>query len=65
MNDYEGAHKRFREARDEYNRIESDLAVARAKLNAAERECSVEWRKVLDDARGRSIPPASQGGARE
>lgn len=50
MIEYESAHKRFRDARDEYYRIESELAVALAKLNAAERECSVEWRQLLDAA---------------
>lgn len=48
MIDYESTHKRFRDARDEYERLESELAVARAKMNAAERDCSAEWRKLLD-----------------
>lgn len=46
---YESAHKRYRDAREEYFRLESLLAQARATMNAAERECSVEWRKLLDD----------------
>jgi len=60
MIEYESAHKRFRDARDEYCRLESELAVARAKMNAAERECSVEWRKVLAAS---EHPPAHRGGA--
>jgi hypothetical protein len=46
---YESAHKQYRDARDEYDRLESLLAAARAKMNAAERECSVEWRKLLNE----------------
>lgn len=53
MSGYEGAHKRFRDARDEYQRLESELAAARARMNAAERECSVEWRRFLDEAHTR------------
>lgn len=52
---YESAHKRYTDARKEYCELESQLAVARAKMNAAERDCSIEWRKLLDASR---ISPA-------
>lgn len=50
---YETAHKRFRDAREKYHRLESELAAARAEMNAAERDVSVEWRKILDEAHAR------------
>jgi len=48
---YESAYKRYRDAREEYERLESQLVAVRAKMNAAERECSVELRKLLDEQR--------------
>lgn len=63
---YESAHKRFANARERYHQLESELAVARAEMNAAERECSVEWRKVIDEAHARRSAVASDqcgGGA--
>lgn len=58
---YESAHKRYLDAREDCHRLESEMAVARAKMNAAERECSVEWLKLLDDARQRSVAPTKCG----
>ena len=45
---YASARKNYREAREEYFRLESEIAVALAKMTRAERKCSIEWRKVLD-----------------
>jgi hypothetical protein len=56
---YESAHKRFVDARKEYQRLESELAAARFKMNQAERECSAAWLKVLAEAERRAaLPPA-------
>jgi hypothetical protein len=56
---FESAHKRLRDAREKYHRLTSELSVARAQLNAAERDVSVEWRKVLDDAHARAASKLS------
>lgn len=56
---YESAHKRYRDAREEYHQLEAALAIVRAKMNAAERECSAEWRKLLDASmNAASLTPA-------
>lgn len=57
---YESTHARYVQARQEYFRLESELAAARAKLTAAERDCSVEWRKVLEAAERRGYKLTSQ-----
>lgn len=56
---YESAHKRFRDAREEYYKLEAALAVARAIMNAAERECSFEWRNLLEASKADDYSPAS------
>lgn len=56
MIEFESTHKRYLDAREEYLRLESLLAVARAKMNEAERNCSVEWRKLLDASSVTSTP---------
>jgi len=57
---YESAHKRYRDARDEYIRLEALLAVAREKMNAAEGECSTEWRKLMNEVEARANSPADR-----
>lgn len=52
---FDAAHKRFRDAREDYDRLRSELAAACAKMNAAERDVAVEWQKVLDAAEKRSL----------
>jgi hypothetical protein len=46
--EFRAASLKHQEALAEYRRIEAELAVARAKLNHAERTAGDLWRKVLD-----------------
>jgi hypothetical protein len=53
MTRYEELRAVYVEAKAEFDRLESALAVARAKMRVAEREALAEWRSVTDAAKDR------------
>lgn len=68
MTKYEELRAIYAEAKAEFSRLESELAIARAKMRAAEREALDEWRKITDAAKMREIQKSAlaptQDGAR-
>jgi IS5 family transposase len=48
MSSYDELRAVYAEAKAEYDRLETELAIARAKMRAAERAAIAEWRQITD-----------------
>lgn len=59
MTKYEELRAVYADAKAEFHRLETELAVARAKMRAAEREALTEWRKITDAAKMRVLTKAA------
>lgn len=55
MTKYEELRAVYYEAKADFDRSERELAIARAKMRAAEREARAEWIKITDEARMRVL----------